>query len=56
MNVSCTSAHFDVEGAGLPFGCRGDKYNCSIMDPLEVWVWRVLSRQAGGQIHQEPLI
>ncbi|MEQ2176325.1 hypothetical protein GOODEAATRI_026769 [Goodea atripinnis] len=35
------------EGLSLLFDCRGDKYNCSIMDTLEVLVWRVLvSRQA----------
>lgn len=43
-------------GAGLHCECRGDKCNCSIMDPPEVWVWRVFSRRAGGRIHQEPLI
>ena len=53
-DASCVSVRFDVlprvqagrlQRAGLPFDCQGDKYNCSVVGPLEIWVCRVLSRR-----------
>lgn len=55
--MSATCQPFDVlprveagrlEGAGLPFDCQGDKYNCSIVDPLEIWVWSRRGGVGGG--------
>lgn len=50
-----------LKGAGLRGECRGDKCNCSIMDPpgglsLEAEEEMGREEECGGRIHQEPLI